>query len=125
MKIPVNLFRLGTTGIIMAFIMMIPMDLSATTKYYVDINRPDDSGNGTSWATAKKHLQSALHLVSGYGGADEIEIWVAAGTYNPSYEIDGGYGDYSPDRHATFDIPSGVAVSVSYTQLTQTTSDLV
>ena len=54
-------------------------------------------------------------MVSGYGGADEIEIWVAAGTYNPSYEIDGGYGDYSPDRHATFDIPSGVAVYGGFT----------
>ena len=114
MKIPVNLFRLGTAGIIMTFIMTLPMNLSATTKYYVDIDRPDDSGDGTSWATAKKHLQSALHLFYGYGGG-EIEIWVAAGTYNPSYEIDGGYGDYSPDRHATFDIPSGVAVYGGFT----------
>ena len=105
MKMPVNSFRLGTAGIIMTFIMTLPMNLSATTKYYVDIDRPDDSGDGTSWATAKKHLQSALHLVYGYGGG-EIEIWVAAGTYNPSYEIDGGYGDDSPDRHATFDILS-------------------
>ena len=126
MRIPVNLFRLSTAGIIMTFIMTLPMNLSATTKYYVDINRPDDSGDGTSWATAKKHLQSALHLVYGYGygggygeggdyGQNEIEIWVAAGTYNPSYETYEEYGDYYADRYATFDIPSGVAVYGGFT----------
>ncbi|HIO37258.1 MAG TPA: right-handed parallel beta-helix repeat-containing protein, partial [Candidatus Marinimicrobia bacterium] len=126
MRIPVNLFRLGTAGIIMTFIMTLPMNLSATTKYYVDINRPDDSGDGTSWATAKKHLQSALHLVYGYGygggygeggdyGQNEIEIWVAAGTYNPSYETYEEYGDYYADRYATFEIPSGVAVYGGFT----------
>ena len=74
-----------------ALLLLLPMHLSATTRYYVDTNRPDDSGDGTSWSTAKKYLRSALYLNPGFGVVD-IEIWVAAGTYYPYYNL-GGYGD--------------------------------
>ncbi|TWI77902.1 hypothetical protein IQ13_4142, partial [Lacibacter cauensis] len=33
---------------------------SAQTIRYVDAGRPDNSGVGTSWATAKKDLQAAI-----------------------------------------------------------------
>jgi hypothetical protein len=46
------------------------------TTRYVNAARPDDSGDGLSWATAEKTLQAAL-LSAGSGD----EIWVAAGTY--------------------------------------------
>ena len=43
---------------------------------YVNASRPNDSGDGLSWATADRTLQAALQVaVSG------DEIWVAAGTY--------------------------------------------
>ncbi|MDD4016709.1 MAG: choice-of-anchor Q domain-containing protein [Kiritimatiellae bacterium] len=32
--------------------------------YYADASRPDDSGNGTSWATAKRTIQSAVDLTA-------------------------------------------------------------
>jgi len=45
---------------------------------YVDASKLDDNGDGLSWQTAKKYLQSALALaISG------DEIWVAQGTYYP------------------------------------------
>jgi len=53
---------------------------AATVSYadvYVDAARPDDSGNGSSWATAKKYIQSGIDIVS-TGGT----VHVAAGTYN-------------------------------------------
>ena len=78
-------------------LLLLPMHLSATTRYYVDTNRPDDSGDGTSWSTAKKYLQSALYLNPGFGVVD-IEIWVAAGTYYPYYDL-GDYGDYHGYRN--------------------------
>ncbi|MCX7846620.1 MAG: PKD domain-containing protein, partial [bacterium] len=34
------------------------------TVYYVDASRPDDSGNGLSWATAKKTIQAAVDAAS-------------------------------------------------------------
>ncbi len=43
---------------------------------YVDATRSDDSGAGTSWATAKRTIQAANALAS---AGDEL--WVADGTY--------------------------------------------
>ncbi|KGL62448.1 hypothetical protein PHEL85_2242 [Polaribacter sp. Hel1_85] len=64
---------------------------------YVDANRPDDTGDGLSWATAKKHLNSALAL-SDNACNNNREIWVAAGTYYP----DEGDGQTNDDRAAMF-----------------------
>ncbi len=46
---------------------------------YVDASRPDDSGNGLSWASAKKYIHSAIDLVDPDG-----TVYVAAGTYSES-----------------------------------------
>jgi len=45
--------------------------------YYVDATRPDDTGDGVGWATAKQTLQAAIDIP----GA--TEIIVADGTYAP------------------------------------------
>ncbi|NJL04367.1 MAG: cadherin, partial [Chloroflexaceae bacterium] len=71
------------------------------TIYYVDKDRPDDSGDGLSWATAKRNLQSALALAT--AGA---QIWVADGTYYP----DEGTGQTNNNRDATFSLKDGVAI---------------
>ncbi len=68
---------------------------------YVNAARPDDSGDGLSWATAKKTLQSAL-VAAGSGD----EIWVAAGTYTP----DQGGGQTPGSRIATFTLKNGVGI---------------
>lgn len=44
---------------------------------YVDASRPDDSGNGLSWATAKKYIQSGITIAC-HGGT----VYVAAGVYD-------------------------------------------
>jgi hypothetical protein len=50
---------------------------------YVDASKANDTGNGLSWATAKKNLQAAIDLcVSG------DQIWVKAGTYKPTSAYD-------------------------------------
>ncbi|MDH7914147.1 choice-of-anchor Q domain-containing protein [Winogradskyella sp. SYSU M77433] len=49
------------------------------TTFYVDVSRPDNTGDGLSWATAKKDLQNALDLV-----VDGDEVRVASGTYHPN-----------------------------------------
>ena len=50
----------------------------AQTTHYVDGFRPDNTGAGTSWATAKKDLQIAINIAT---AGDQI--WVKAGTYLP------------------------------------------
>ena len=50
--------------------------VDAATPIYVNASRPDDTGDGTSWATAKKYIQSGINTVDP-GGA----VYVAAGTY--------------------------------------------
>jgi hypothetical protein len=67
---------------------------------YVDDNA-SAGGDGTSWATAHKHLQDALA-----GVASGDEIWVAEGTYKP----DQGAGKTAGDRTATFSLVSRVGM---------------
>jgi parallel beta-helix repeat protein len=52
---------------------------SCTNPVYVDAARPDDTGDGTSWETAKKYINSGINLV-----CDGGTVNVAAGTYHQS-----------------------------------------
>jgi hypothetical protein len=69
---------------------------------YVDINTPNDN-DGSNWANAYGNLQSALDVV-----ADNDEIWVAAGTYQPD---PCGLAD---PREATFQMINSVAINGGY-----------
>ena len=62
------------------FVSKLSNDLSLT-QYYVDIRRPDDSGDGTSWATAWKTLHYAIKQINA-AGPDHYLLNVAAGIYN-------------------------------------------
>ncbi len=67
---------------------------------FVDASKPDDNGNGYSWATAKKQVQSAIDIArEGY------QIWVKKGTYYPTKEI-GGTGD----RFRSFEMKDNVGI---------------
>ena len=47
--------------------------------YYADASRPDDNGNGTSWAAAKRTIQAAIDLALNAGD----EVVVTNGVYMP------------------------------------------
>jgi len=49
---------------------------------YVDASRPDDSGDGLSWATAKKTIQAGVSAVCSGG-----TVHVAAGNYNENVDV--------------------------------------
>ena len=53
------------------------VNVAMAANWYVDASRPDDSGDGTSAATAKKYIQSAIDLT---GSGDTV--YVAPGRYN-------------------------------------------
>ncbi|NCC52951.1 MAG: choice-of-anchor D domain-containing protein, partial [Spartobacteria bacterium] len=54
--------------------------------YYVDASRPDDSGNGFTWATAKQTIQAAVDIaVAGK------TVWVTNGLYNTGGALTPGY----------------------------------
>lgn len=64
------------------------------TVLYVDVAKADNSGAGTSWATAKKGLQHALDIA-----ASGDQVWVRAGTYlvpypSPYFYMKAGVGVY-------------------------------
>ena len=54
------------------------------TLIYVNSSRPDNSGTGTSWATAKKDVQAGINEVAAGGS-----VWVKAGTYLPTLDANG------------------------------------
>lgn len=80
---------------------ILAMPASATVRY-VDASRPDNSGNGLTWATAHKYLQNALSAAS-----DGDQIWVARGTYKPTNDPN--------DRNASFVMKEGVAIYGGFT----------
>ncbi len=129
------------TSLILAFLLMLAFGLSGTLPAraagtcYVN----DDAGganNGTSWADAYTDLQSAL--------ADScIEIWVAAGVYNPgtlqtdTFQLVDGlsiYGGFAgdeillPQRHGAASILSGDIdnndTNVDENDIAETTADI-
>ncbi|MDI9342698.1 MAG: choice-of-anchor Q domain-containing protein, partial [Sediminibacterium sp.] len=76
--------------------------LNAQTTYYVDASRPDNTGAGTSWTTAKKDVQNAITLA-----ASGDQIWVKAGIYKPTQDPFGNTAPADP-RDKTFLIKNGV-----------------
>src|SRR5262249_33705729 len=68
--------------------------------WYVDVNAPGPSHDGTSWDTAFQDLQQAL--TSATAGS---EIHVADGTYRPTD---------SPDKNIAFELKNGVSVMGGY-----------
>ncbi|MPR35270.1 choice-of-anchor Q domain-containing protein [Salmonirosea aquatica] len=69
---------------------------------YVDAARPDNNGDGLSWATAHKYLQTALAAAQ-----SGDQIWVAQGTYKPTTS--------TTDREATMALKEGVAIYGGFT----------
>jgi len=66
-----------SVGIAVVFLALACMAFAA--EWHVDAAQPDDSGDGTSWATAKKTMQSAIDLP---GVVSNDVIWVANGVYD-------------------------------------------
>lgn len=56
-----------------------------TDTWYADASRPNDSGDGTSWATAKKTIQAAVNLAT-----NGDTVVVADGVYNKGQTITPG-----------------------------------
>ncbi|GHB58263.1 choice-of-anchor Q domain-containing protein [Persicitalea jodogahamensis] len=69
---------------------------------YVNASRPDDSGDGLSWATAHKYLQTALAAAQ-----SGDQIWVAQGIYKPTTS--------TTDRGASFVMKENVKIYGGFT----------
>ncbi len=82
--------------LLLAILLFVSLTPVKAITYYVDAARPDNSGAGTTWATAEKELQVAINeAVSG------DQVWVKAGTYKPTT---------GADRNISFTLKNGVAV---------------
>ena len=79
----------------LAFFFLLALSARATV-YYVDSSRVDNTGNGQSWAAAKKDIQAAINAA-----AAGDEIWVKAGTYLPTLDPNGSASPTDP-RDKTF-----------------------
>jgi len=104
-------------SLLVAVLLCIAFPVFSQTTYYVDAARADNSGAGTTWATAKKDLQVAIN-----GAASGDNIWIKAGTYLPTHDP---FGSTAPanNRDKTFSLKNGVKVYGGFagteTQLSQ------
>jgi hypothetical protein len=55
-----------------------------TSTLFVDSSRPNDTGDGKSWETAKKYLYSALSIANACDASSIETIKIAQGVYKPS-----------------------------------------
>jgi predicted outer membrane repeat protein len=86
------------------FLIILTIGFNAhATKYYVAADR-NNSGDGLTWATAKKDLQEAINLAV----ADDT-IWVKRGIYYPTHDATGNTNPADP-RTKTFLLKSGVKI---------------
>ncbi len=108
------MFKQPLTIVILIFF---SVSVNAQTTFYVDAARPDNSGAGTSWASAKKDLQVAINTA--FSGD---QVWVKAGTYLPTHDP---FANTAPanNRDKTFTLKNGVKIYGGFagteTQLTQ------
>ncbi|MHC4672542.1 MAG: right-handed parallel beta-helix repeat-containing protein, partial [Planctomycetota bacterium] len=86
----------------MGFFAVLATNVANAGTIYVDDNATG-ANNGMSWADAFTELQSALAVAT-----SGDEIWVAAGTYTPDYDVNTGM--HTGDRIATFQLKNGVAI---------------
>ena len=66
-------------------LLLVTATAARATVYYVDGSKPDNNGNGKSWANAKRDLQEAIYSATASGD----EVWVKAGTYLPTLDTNG------------------------------------
>lgn len=83
----------------------IGQSISAQTIYFVNHNA-EPGGDGKTWNTAYRDLQTALDSACLHAPA---ELWVAAGTYYPSQNV-AGNSSGATDRSNTFVMCSGVTL---------------
>ncbi len=70
--------------VVLAMTVLFTTILHAAPGYYADSSKSDDSGDGISWATAKKTIQAAIDLANTDGSvASPVEVWVKGGVYTP------------------------------------------
>ncbi|AXT20857.1 T9SS C-terminal target domain-containing protein [Flavobacteriaceae bacterium AU392] len=94
-------------------IIMVAVNLSfSQTTYFVDASQPDDSGDGTSWATATRNLQPALDAAV---VGDEIRV--ASGTYFPTESPD---GNVTESRDRAFHFNRNITLLGSFNPATNT-----
>lgn len=77
-------------------------------RLYVNQNVVGGAEDGSSWANALNNLGDALALNTPAFCTKPQEIWVAAGTYKPTY--DESYGTPTDPRRATFYVDYDVAI---------------
>ncbi len=91
--------------LLFTIVLMTGTKLAAQTTLYVDASA-SGSNNGTNWTNAYTSFQSALD-----GAVSGDQIWVAKGTYNPSYD----YGLGGGSRYYHFRMINGVAIYGGFT----------
>lgn len=71
---------------------------------YVDHAGGSDGNSGRSWALAKATIQAGIEAA--FADAGQCDVWVAEGTYFPTYKAD----PFSAARYATLQMREGIAV---------------
>ncbi len=91
--------------------LILALQLTAGQTIYVDDDAPE-GGDGQSWQTAFRYLHDAIKAPL-VGTTPKVDILIAGGTYIPGQSHSGG-AQPAPNRHATFQLKSGMALYGGY-----------
>ena len=95
--------RMSPSGAALTCALFLSLTLPARAAVHHVKADATGANDGSSWLDAFIELQSALTAAE-----PGDEIWVAAGTYTPDYDVASGL--HTGDRSATFQLKSGVAL---------------
>ena len=84
----------------LSLLLVVVIGVHAQNAKYVSSLVANDSGDGSSWATAKKYISSAINALGSGGGT----VFVMAGEYDITEELQ---------------IPAGVSILGGYSQISQ------
>lgn len=111
-------------GLLLSPLLLLGLATCVFAVAYVDGTRPDNSGNGLSWATAKKTIQAGVTVAA---SQPDLTVWVKKNTYTENITLPAGvlvYGGFNGNEAPPYNLSLRVFTPPTIVQPTVLTSPI-